>query len=204
MFNVQHITYVLCIFPFKAYKCSIGKYTVLSQSAHTFQDIFISRVRSWDTKRVLAHVCENMTHFLGFRRGNLRPALRIFFVFSRAENASGKREMEIEKLKKGESSWSTARYALSARRILPSYHRDNLFFMLRYYLKRCTLSSNLPNEILSFFFLSSLIDLILWKSQWRFKFIRRIKTTSIPDTNIYFSLTKLSPIIFSQIYSSVS
>lgn len=41
------------------------------------------------TRRGSSRVCENMTHFLGFRRGNLRPALRIFFVFSRAENAVG-------------------------------------------------------------------------------------------------------------------
>ena len=61
-----------------------------------------------------------------------------FRVLSRGKRG-GKREMEIEKLEKGESSWSTARYALSARPILRSLPRQS-FFMLRHYLKRCTLS----------------------------------------------------------------
>ena len=72
-----------------------------------------------------------------------------FRVLSRGKRG-GKREMEIEKLEKGESSWSTARYALSARSILPSLPRQSLF-MLRHYLKRCTLSCNFPDEIPSLF-----------------------------------------------------
>lgn len=72
-----------------------------------------------------------------------------FRVLSRGKRG-GKREMEIEKLEKGDSSWSTARYALSARSILPSLPRQSLF-MLRHYLKRCTLSCNLPDEIPSLF-----------------------------------------------------
>lgn len=125
-FNVQYITYMSCIFPFKAYKCSIGKYG-LSQSAHTFQDIFVSRARCWDyTKGVLARMWK-YDSLSRFPPGQFETRFADFFrVLSRGKRG-GKREMEIEKLKKGESSWSTARYALSARRILPSYHRDNLF-----------------------------------------------------------------------------
>lgn len=73
----------------------------------------------------------NMTHFPGFRRGNLRDPLCGFFpVPFRAENASGKREMEIEKLQKGDANWSTARYVLSVRPILPSLPRRLHFFFL--------------------------------------------------------------------------
>lgn len=113
-----------CIFPFKAYKCSIGKYG-LSQSAHTFQDIFVSRAQDY-TKGVLARMWK-YDSLSRFPPGQFETRFADFFrVLSRGKRG-GKREMEIEKLKKGESSWSTARYALSARRILPSYHRDNLF-----------------------------------------------------------------------------
>lgn len=141
-----------CIFPFKAYKCSIGKYGL----SHTRSKIFSFPV-FWDTKGVLARMWK-YDSLSRFPPGQFETRFADFFrVLSRGKRG-GKREMEIEKLEKGESSWSTARYALSARRILPSLPRQSLF-MLRYYLKRCTLSCNPPNEILSFFFLSSLNQL---------------------------------------------
>lgn len=171
------------------------------RNLRTRSKIFSFPVYGPRIRRGSSHVCENMTHFLGFRRGNLRPALRIFFVFSRAENAVGNVKWKLKNWKKG--SRVEARLVMLYRPV-GYYFRTTAtisFYASILFIKRCTLSYNLPNESLSFFFLSNLIDFILWKSQWCFKFIRRIKI--IRHEYIFFFLTKLSPIISSQIYPSL-
>lgn len=90
-----------------------------------------------------------------------------FRVLSRGKRG-GKREMEIEKLKKGESSM--ARYALSARPILRSLSRQS-FFMLRHYLKRCTLSWSLPDEIPLFFNVQVYLARISMELQIKYRYI---------------------------------
>lgn len=148
-----------CIFPFKAYKCSIGKYG-LSQSAHTFQDIFVSRARCTGLHEEGPRAYVKIWLTFSASAGAIWDPLCGFFSCSLARktrwetwNGNWKIEKRGVELKHG----SLCFIGPSDITFVPP--RQSLF-MLRYYLKRCTLSSNLPNEILSFFFLSSLIDFI--------------------------------------------
>lgn len=93
--------YNICPVFFLSKHINVLLVNMVYRNLHTRSKIFSFPVYGPGIRRGSSHVCENMTHFLGFRRGNLRPALRIFFVFSRAENAVGNVKWKLKNWKKG-------------------------------------------------------------------------------------------------------
>lgn len=115
----------------EAYKCLVHTFCWykcgLSQLVYVFQGIFVHRIQTSGTKGSSSHTWK-YDSLSRLPPGQFETRFADFFrVLSRGKRG-GKREMEIEKLEKGESSWSTARYALSARSILRSLPRQSFFY----------------------------------------------------------------------------
>lgn len=93
----------------------------------------------------------NMTHFPGFRRGNLRPALRIFFVLSRLENVAGNVKWKLKNWKKGEQRVGARLVMLYRLTVITFAALLTISLYASYYLKLPTLSRDFLREIPSFF-----------------------------------------------------
>lgn len=97
MFALLHFD----VFPFETKKCRMYMFCwkMWFITTRTRSKIFLFTMYS--EMKGSSCVGRNMTHFPGFRRGNLRPALRIFFVSSRVENAVGNVKWKLKNWKRG-------------------------------------------------------------------------------------------------------